>query len=262
MKEIIKKKIMSDWETIGQVQAPRTLALSPIEIKGYNVKEIKDIFKFWIDFVWYTPTWEYIESFEDFIFWLENIYSYRQTKFKWLWENGTFLTNKNDSLEFMEYAKRYLDKNTVVYDLFCWLGSLWVPLSQDWYNVKFVDKNETFTEMLAYGWYNSRNENILWWYVNQAWTRFEFYEETAKQIIANPPFGAWFDFEVFSKLIDLLESEWVMILILPNNFYEKHRNIKKFNPLFDKIKLLDEFKVDFNFTATKVKTSIFVFEKL
>ena len=251
MKEIIKKKIMSDWEVIGQIQATRTLALSPIAINGYNVKEIKDIFKFWIDFAWYTPTWEYIEKFEDFIFWLESIYSYRQTKHKNLWENGTFLTTKKDSLEFMEYAKRYLDKNVIVYDLFCWMGSLWVPLSEHWYNVKFVDKNETFTDILTYWCYISRNENILY-----------DYNETAKQIIANPPFGAWFDFEVFSKLIQLLETGWVMILILPNNFYEKYRNVKKFNSLFDKINLLDEHKVDFNFTATKIKTSIFVFEKL
>lgn len=251
MKEIKWNKIFSDWEVIWKIQATRTLALSPIQIDWYNVKEIKDIFKFWIDFWWYTPTGEYIEKFEDFIFWLESIYSYRQTKHKNLWESGTFLTTKKDSLEFKEYAKRYLDKNTVVYDLFCWLGSLWVPLSQDWYNVKFVDKNETFTDILNYWNYDVKNENILY-----------DYNETVKQIIANPSFGAWYDFEVFSKLIDLLESGWVMILILPNNFYEKYRNVKKFNPLFDKVNLLNTHLVDFNFTATKVKTAIFVFEKL
>jgi len=260
MYEIKKWCLYEDWKKLFKLQAERTLALAPIPYKIweniFTFKEnlIRDIVYFY-KLTWYAPTWEHLNNLQEYV---SDLYSWRSKKVKDLTYNWTFFTPKDYCEFFFQEVNGYFDKNIEVYDLFSGIGSLaseFVIHDTNFYvrtfeiDKQFIDFQKFYLDGYSCSFFN---EDVL-----------EYNFEWVKQIIANPPFGKGFDFDVFTKLVNILDKDGIMALILPWNFYDKFSEMKKWKPLFEQVELIREIDwLNFEFKATKASTSIFIFRKL
>lgn len=205
-----------------------------------------------------TP-WEYDE-------WIYDYYVEYYKKFKTSWDNEFFTPIKyaiNLSGIYRDYFPEWKE---VVLDAFCWIWNLTI-----WYyeNVEAFDCNQEFLDICNY---KLNNPNIQKWFEYKLFQfsafnfdynkkKFEINKLDKKYncIVSNPPFGKYrgsvIDKAVIYRFAEHLNSEGILIAILPPNFYDKYKNI------LDELFLFHSIGDEVVFDYTNTKARIFVFKK-
>jgi hypothetical protein len=234
---------------------------------------VEDCIKFkeenWI-FPFSDNPWEHDE-------WIYNFYVEYFKKFKnWLVDNA-FFTPLNYAEDIKKIYNFYFWINTAqaqdsILDAFCWIWNL----TLGYYNkVEAFDINTEFLKVCEYK-NNENNKRIKnkvltpLRYETAQFPAFNFDYDTRKFsvnelwktyncIISNPPFwkyrGSVIDKPVIEFFEKHLNKDWILIAILPNNFYEKY---SKFMTWFELLQIWWDVKFDY----TGINAKIFVFKKI
>ena len=250
-----------NWKKF-KFQATRTLARTPMPyVLEWKTFEFQDNFLIdCLDFIKasnYTPcgTMAITDDDLDITAYLTDLYNWRATKYGYLTWDSTFLTSADYCKEFYDRIMDfdYFDKDIPVYDLCWWFWQLSKHFAKNWFKIRHIEKNNNFNEVYS----RIRGEEPFF---NDV---YKLQETCLKQIISNPPFWRWINYDILERYINLLDHNWLMCLILPVWYYEKNKTTKKFFPLMEQIRLIREINCsDFKFKSTWVRTNIFIFEKI
>ena len=202
--------------------------------------------------------------------WIYDFYVEYFKKFKNT-ANNEFFTPLWYQEEIRKIFNNYFLINTeepIILDAFCWIWNLTL-----WYydKVEAFDINEEFLEICKYkNDFNNQENKLNLRYETANFNAFNFDYDSRKFtvnelwktyncIISNPPFwkyrGSVIDKSVIEFFEKHLNKDWILIAILPNNFYEKY---SKFLWGFELLQTWWEVRFDY----TWVVCNIFVFKKL
>lgn len=201
--------------------------------------------------------------------WIYDFYVEYFKKFKNT-ANNEFFTPLWYQEEIRKRFNNYFWINTeepVILDAFCWIWNLTL-----WYydKVEAFDINEEFLELCKYkNDFNNQENKLNLRYETANFNAFNFDYDSRKFtvnelwktyncIISNPPFwkyrGSIIDKSVIEFFEKHLNKDWILIAVLPNNFYEKY---SKFLTWFELLETWWEVRFDYTWMVAK----IFIFKR-
>lgn len=214
----------------------------------------------------------WIFPFTDNPKWTDWIYDFYVEYFKKFKNttNNEFFTPLWYQEEIKKIFNNYFWINTeepIILDAFCWIWNLTL-----WYynKVEAFDINEEFLEICKYkNDFNNQENKLNLRYETANFNAFNFDYDSRKFtvnelwktyncIISNPPFwkyrGSTIDKSVIEFFEKHLNKDWILIAILPTNFYEKY---SKFLTWFELLQTWWEVRFDYTWIVAK----IFVFKR-
>lgn len=214
----------------------------------------------------------WIFPFTDNPKWTDWIYDFYVEYFKKFKNttNNEFFTPLWYQEEIKKIFNNYFWINTeepIILDAFCWIWNLTL-----WYynKVEAFDINEEFLEICKYkNDFNNQENKLNLRYETANFNAFNFDYDSRKFtvnelwktyncIISNPPFwkyrGSTIDKSVIEFFEKHLNKDWILIAILPTNFYEKY---SKFLTWFELLQTGSNVEFDYTWIVAK----IFVFKR-
>lgn len=214
----------------------------------------------------------WIFPFSDNPKWTDWIYDFYVEYFKKFKNtaNNEFFTPLWYQEEIRKIFNSYFWINTdepVILDAFCWIWNLTL-----WYydKVEAFDINEEFLELCKYkNDFNNQENKLNLRYETANFNAFNFDYDSRKFtvnelwktyncIISNPPYWKYRGSVIDKTLIEFfqlhLNQNWILIVILPWNFYEKY---SKFLTWFELLETWWEVRFDYTWMVAK----IFVFKR-